>query len=101
LGLFYRFPMMPFSVYILQSETTGRFYCGQTNNLEIRMREHNDPDYHGTKTTKRFKGPWKLIWNTECSNRSDAMKIEKRIKKRGIGRYLKEKLGLKNGAGGC
>jgi len=79
---------MTYWVYILQSEKTGRFYCGQTNSLKLRLKEHNDPDYHGTKTTKRFKGPWKLVWSEECADRSKARALERRIKKRGIGRFL-------------
>ena len=86
---------MPYYVYILQSESTGRYYCGQTNNLDLRIKEHNDPSYATTKTTKRFKGPWGLVWSTELDDRSSAMKLERRIKKRGIGRYLN------NEASGC
>ena len=90
-GLFSWGLLMAFWVYILQSETTGRYYCGQTNNLDLRLKEHNDPLYQGTKTTKRFEGPWKLIWAMEFSNRSEAMRLEKLIKKRGIGRFLHDK----------
>ena len=78
-------------VYILQSESTKRYYCGQTNNLELRILEHNDPKYQGTKTTKRFEGPWKMIWTMECSIRSEAMRMEQSIKTRGISRYLQDK----------
>jgi|GEM_PF-7018384 len=46
--------------------------------------------YQQSKTTKRFHGPWKLLWALECPDRSSAMKLERRIKKRGIGRYLLE-----------
>ena len=77
-------------VYILQSKSTGRFYCGQTTDVNRRLRQHNDPEYYLSKTTKRFKGPWKLLWSRECSDRSNATKLEMTIKKRGIGRYLKE-----------
>jgi len=79
---------MVYFVYILQSESSGRHYCGQTDDLERRLKQHNDPDYHGSKTTKRFKGPWKLIWKEEHPSRSEAMKREKQIKKWGIGRFL-------------
>lgn len=48
---------MPFWAYILRNESTGRHYCGQTNRLSHRIKEHNDPNYQGSKTTKRFKGP--------------------------------------------
>ena len=77
-------------VYILQSEATGRYYCGSTNNVGRRLRQHNDPQYLGTKTTKRFKGPWKLIFTSTYASRSEAMKHERQIKKRGIGRFLRE-----------
>ncbi len=77
-------------VYILQSESTSRYYCGQTSNLERRLIQHNDPEYLLSKTTKRFKGPWVLIWKKESYSRSEAMKLEKFIKKRGIARYLEE-----------
>ncbi|MBA7649199.1 hypothetical protein ES703_56993 [subsurface metagenome] len=77
-------------VYIIKSESTGRFYCGQSSDPERRLRQHNDPEYFLSKTTKRFKGPWKLVLTKECSNRGDAMNLEKSIKKRGIGRFLKE-----------
>ena len=79
---------MSFWVYILQSKSSGRFYCGQSNDLDKRVRQHNDPDYDLTKTTKRLKGPWEIAWKKECSSRSEALKLEKFIKKRGIARYL-------------
>jgi putative endonuclease len=75
-------------VYILESENTGRFYCGQTTDVDRRLKQHNDPNYHLPKTTKRFEGPWKPVWSCECSSRGKAMELEKRIKKRGISRFL-------------
>ncbi|MBN1662074.1 MAG: GIY-YIG nuclease family protein [Deltaproteobacteria bacterium] len=84
---------MPFWVYILQSESTGRYYAGQTDHLERRLSEHNDPGYMGSKTTKRFKGPWKVIWTMQVATRSEAMILEKVVKKRGIGRFLETSVG--------
>ena len=84
---------MTYYVYILESESTGRYYCGQTNNLERRIREHNDPAYRQTKTTKRFAGPWRLVWSGQFEDRSAAMCKESGIKKRGIGRFLGEEIG--------
>ena len=80
--------MEQYYVYILQSETTGRYYCGQTKNLQQRLRHHNDPDYRPDATTRRFKGPWILVWSEQHKSRSSAMLKERRIKKRGIGRFL-------------
>ena len=79
---------MLFWTYILQSQSSGRFYCGSTDNLVRRLRQHNDPNHHATKTTKRFEGPWILVWEKGHPSRSEAMALERKIKKRGIGRFL-------------
>lgn len=79
---------MAYFVYILQSTSTGPYYCGYTDDLARRLRQHNDPEYRGSTTTKRFPVPWLLIWQKEFSSRDEAMMKEKRIKSRGIQRYL-------------
>ena len=81
---------MSFYIYILQSQSSGRYYCGSTNDVIRRLEQHNDPDYHTTKTTKRFPGPWILIHKEEFKTRGEAMKREKQIKKHGIKRSLEE-----------
>lgn len=81
-----------FFTYILHSEKSKRYYCGQTGNLTQRIRQHNDPTYKGSLTTKRFQGPWQLIWSQESATRSEAMLKEKQIKKRGIKRFLETQL---------
>ena len=67
-------------LYILQSESTDRYYIGQTDNLERRLSEHNDSRYTGSKTTKRFKGPWKLVYSEQYKTRHEAMSRERQIK---------------------
>jgi putative endonuclease len=79
---------MPYWVYILQSESTDRYYCGYSDNVQRRLNQHNDPEYRGSRTTKVLKGPWNVIWTQECKSRSQAVLLERKIKKRGIGRYL-------------
>jgi putative endonuclease len=81
---------MAFWAYILRSESSDRLYCGSTDDLERRVRQHNDRAYRGSKTTKRFEGPWRLVWHQEHLSRSEAMRRERRIKGRGIGRFLDE-----------
>jgi putative endonuclease len=81
---------MTFLGYILQSQSTGRHYCGYSRNPERRLRQHNDPEYSFSKSAKRFAGPWRIIWSQSCESRSDAMKLEKMVKKRGIKRFLEE-----------
>ena len=77
---------MKYKVYVLYSETLNRYYVGQTNNIEKRLEVHNKG---GKKyTTKGI--PWVLIKTYECDNRSQAVLLERKIKKRGIKRYLNE-----------
>ncbi|MAF32973.1 MAG: hypothetical protein CL941_03290 [Desulfobacter sp.] len=83
---------MSYLVYIIQSQSTGRYYCGYSDNVKRRICQHNDPDYRTTRTTKVWKGPWELIWTLERPNRTEAVILERRIKKRGIGRYLQTRL---------
>ena len=75
---------MKFFVYILHSSTTGKYYCGQTNNLEDRIRRHNNGESKYTRTGV----PWDLIKVILCSSRSESVQLESKIKKRGIKRYL-------------
>ncbi|UCC79534.1 MAG: GIY-YIG nuclease family protein [Candidatus Zixiibacteriota bacterium] len=79
---------MPYWTYILRSQSNGRYYCGSTGDLESRVRQHNDPKYRASRTTDLIPGPWELIWSQELPTRSKAMSLEKKIKKRGIARYL-------------
>jgi putative endonuclease len=88
-------------VYILGSEATKRYYCGQTGNLSSRLGQHKDPMDQRTRTTKRFRGPWRLIWSKECPNRSEGMKIERMIKRGGIERYLNDHRLQRLASGGC
>jgi putative endonuclease len=69
-----------FYLYILQSETSGRYYIGQTDNLDRRLAEHNNPLYTSSKTTKRFRGPWKLVYSERYETRSEAIIRERQIK---------------------
>lgn len=74
------FPFRMYFTYILQSDSTGRYYIGSTDNLDRRLAQHNDPDYKVSKTTKRFKGPWKLVYAGPFQTRAKAMAREKQIK---------------------
>ena len=71
---------MSFWVYVLQSETTGEIYIGQTHDLAMRLAQHNDPDHDLTLHTKRRKGPWRLVYSEECPTRSAAVRRERQLK---------------------
>ena len=73
---------MTYWVYKIQSASTGRYYCGYSDDVERRVTQHNDPEYRGGRTTKVFPGPGNIVWTQECANRSEAVVLEKKIKKR-------------------
>jgi len=73
-----------YSVYILRSLRTGRYYVGSTQDLEKRVLEHNA----GKSRSGRAGGPWELVHREEFATRSMAVVREALIKSRGIARYL-------------
>ncbi|MGB0788679.1 MAG: GIY-YIG nuclease family protein [Marinirhabdus sp.] len=75
---------MQYCVYILYSKKVSRYYCGHTNNLNKRIRTHNS----GGKKYTTGGAPWKLAAHFECGTRPEAIKLERRVKKRGIERYM-------------
>jgi len=73
-------------VYIIRSQRSQRYYVGSTEVVEKRLQEHNA----GKSTSTRAGIPWELI-HTECfTTRSEAMFHERKIKARGIRRYLSD-----------
>jgi putative endonuclease len=73
-------------VYILHSESLSKHYVGHAVDLDMRLRQHNS----GTSGYTKTGVPWKLVWSITCSNRSEAMKLERKIKKRGAKRFLED-----------
>ncbi|SEJ34790.1 GIY-YIG nuclease family protein [Flavobacterium terrigena] len=73
-----------FCVYILYSLSKGKYYIGQTNNMEDRLRRHNS----GYSLSTKNGIPWELITSFSLPNRSDAIILEKKIKAYGAKRYL-------------
>lgn len=68
-----------FWVYVIQNPD-GRIYTGQTDRLDWRIKQHNDPSHTLTRSTKRFPGPWLLIHSEQFSTRAQAMVREKALK---------------------
>jgi len=64
-------------VYILQSETTGRFYIGSTNDLDRRLSEHAR---NHTPST-RYRGPWKPVYQETFPSLPEARRRESEIKR--------------------
>ena len=57
---------------------------GQTNNIVDRLKRHNFGYVRSTKSGV----PWDLVWVRLVHTRKEAMNLEKKIKKRGIVRFL-------------
>jgi putative endonuclease len=70
---------MPHFVYILYSESYDKYYVGQTDNVSLRLERHNE--FENTHTFTSKYRPWVLMAFVEASSRSEAMKIEKALKK--------------------
>jgi putative endonuclease len=64
---------MGYWVYILRNSISGKYYCGQTDDIERRVKEHNDRLRSGVKWTRKTDGEWMLVWSTEVESRSEAM----------------------------
>jgi putative endonuclease len=68
-----------FYVYILYSQSADRFYVGQSEDPHRRLTEHNSTEQ---KTYTSKYRPWELAALFQCGmSRSEAMKIERFIKK--------------------
>jgi putative endonuclease len=83
---------MPYWVYILQNEETGKLYKGQTSNLDKRIERHNTDESGSMRYTHKQKGPWRLIYSEMYPTRAEAMKRE-RFLKSGQGReWIRENI---------
>lgn len=68
-----------FYFYIVRCSDNS-LYCGQTNNLEKRIQEHNFDKSKSAKYTK-VRRPVKLVYSEEYKTLKEAMKREWRVKK--------------------
>ena len=75
-----------YRVYIIYSSIIDKFYTGHTEDIERRLEEHN----RGKTSFSATGMPWTLVYSKDCSSRSEAIKLEKFIKKRGASRYLND-----------
>lgn len=63
-------------VYILESLKDHKYYIGSTNDLTRRLVEHN----RGQNTSTKYRKPFKLKYQEEFANISEAKRREKIIK---------------------
>jgi len=66
--------------YVLYSSSLNLTYCGSTNNIQRRLKQHNDIIKNGAKFTRKGR-PWKYyIIIKGFSNRSKVQSFEYSIK---------------------
>ena len=75
-------------VYVLQSGKDGLLYTGCTEDLRMRLRQHND----GCVSSTKDRRPLELVYYEYCINPNDAYKREKYLKTTYGKRYLKSRL---------
>jgi len=79
---------MNYYIYVLQSEKDGLFYTGYTQDLNERLKLHNE----GRVTSTKNRIPFKLIYFEGCLNQKDAVNREKYLKTSWGKRYIKARL---------
>ena len=72
-------PQNNWLIYILKC-VDGSLYCGITNNIEKRLKQHKGEIIGGAKYT-RSHWPCKLVYKEKSASRSEALKREAIIKK--------------------
>jgi len=76
---------MSVKVYVIQSLKDGRLYVGMSENVELRVTQHNK----GMTISTRFYKPWKLLFVEEYATRLEARKREKFLKAGSGKEYIK------------
>jgi putative endonuclease len=65
-------------VYAVYNKRVGKYYVGQTEDLDRSVKQHNDHTFKSY--TSRFPGEWELIYKESVATRSEALKREKGLK---------------------
>ncbi len=66
---------MAYYVYIIYSKSLDKFYVGSTQDLEDRLKRHNEGRSRFTKPGI----PWAIVYKESCKSRTSAYKREKEI----------------------
>ena len=74
-----------YSVCIIESLKKGIWYYGSSDNVEQRLSDHNS---NRAKYT-RFKGPWRLIFQRDFDNKTEALKFEIQLKRMKNKNYIR------------
>lgn len=73
-----------FYVYILKSETSGRYYAGYSEEPDRRITEHNSGK---VKSTRNFR-PWVKVYTETYPDEVSAIRREREIKSMKSRKYI-------------
>jgi putative endonuclease len=73
-------------VYIIYSQSVDKFYVGETVNVQERIKQHNSGVYKNASS--KIATDWNLFLKIECKSRTQALQIERHIKKMKSRKYL-------------
>ena len=68
---------MPHFLYILHSNTSTKYYVGETHDVKERILKHNQHEY--ANAFSKIANDWALAF--ECNDRNEALFLERYIKK--------------------
>ena len=63
-------------VYIIKSKSSDVIYTGFTEDLDRRIKQHNE----GNEGYTKGKGPWELVWFAAFNTKDKALEFEKYLK---------------------
>jgi putative endonuclease len=75
-----------YTVYVLFSQKLNKYYVGSCVDFQRRLYQHNTGQSRFTRTGL----PWSVIIKIHLPTRIEALALERKIKKRGIRRFLVE-----------
>ncbi len=82
--------------YVLYSHTKEQFYKGSTQDIEDRLRRHQAGYEKATKSGI----PWILLWTDEKPSKSEAQKLEYKLKNLSRKRLIDFMMKYKQGVAG-
>ena len=78
---------MKYFVYAIYNRQNDKIYIGQTKDINLRLRLHNEKIFKGY--TARYTGVWEVVYREECSDRQAALVREKQLKSYQGRKYIK------------
>ena len=67
---------MPYYLYILKSQSAGKYYTGSSKNPQLRLKNHNTIE---KGFTSRYR-PWEIVFTKEYASKELAQAAERKVK---------------------